>query len=394
MDRNQQDWRTQLREMAMKLRQEEEIEQGGLIDRILETLLQPSTPEIKTLVGHQWPDDDVWLSLWLAQRFLPEAKDAEIAFVNAGESLPGSESDHSVVHFDTGGGAYDQHGKGFKKTASAEILARALGVRKDPGLQELLEMVIKVDNVEPIPATSIHFTIEGYPHLSNLRLPNGQPDWKTIQERVFELFNTVYGQETQKAKSRANLERFAERTVLSNGLTLGILLWHPELREAAFERGAAVVVWTEGYWVNKQTGVTLSLVEYNQEKRRATQEGSFNPDDWKRVFYTGIQTNRRFPSLYLSTVAFELRTSEAEKLGISVSRAEQEQLYAVGREGPITRWFLHDSLHLILNGSRTWTPRKEELTELTPSEIVGIVTKTLSRIPRNVFNRNINPPAA
>jgi hypothetical protein len=135
-----------------------------LVDRILEIAFNETAPEIKTLVGHRFPDDDVWLCCWMAKRFIPKAAEAQIVFVNAGEALPGSEGDPSVLHFDTGGGDYDQHGRGFERSCSAALLAEKMEILdKHPGLKPLIEMVTAVDNVEPLPPTSVHYAIEGYP---------------------------------------------------------------------------------------------------------------------------------------------------------------------------------------------------------------------------------------
>lgn len=379
MTANQQDWRAKLQELAGTMKKEAPLE--SLVDKIFNAIVE-QIPRIETLVGHRWPDDDVWFSFWLAKRFLPEAKDARMVFVNAGEALPGSEGDPSVIHFDTGGGKYDQHGRELKKTASAELFARALGIRENPGLQTLLDMVIKTDNAEEVARDSIHFAIEGYPY--RFKLPSGQPDWTKVQERVFELFDMVCHQEELTAKNRVDLEKFAQWVILPNGIKLAVILWQPSLREAAYEKGAAVVLWTSSLRRNKQTGQILTHGEFNHEKRTATQEGRWNNNEWGQVFYTGIQTSREWPHLFLTRAAYDLRFMEAWKRGTPV---EEQELSQVGQVPGMPQWFLHDSRHLILNGSRTHTPMEGEFTELTPTEIIGSVKKSLSRIPRQLVSR-------
>jgi hypothetical protein len=322
---------------------------GRLVDRILELALDQMVPEIKTFVGHRFPDDDVWLCFWIAKKFLPKAANAKIVFVNAGESLPGSEEDPSVLHFDTGGGEYDQHGKGFGQMSSAAILATKLELLEDPGLKPLIEMANAVDSINPLPSTSIHYAIEGYPRMFQAE---GTIDWKEVQTRVFELFDIVYNQETARAQSRENLKRYAEWTTLRNGLKIVSILWHPELREAAFEAGATVVVWTQS--------------------------------KGKKGFYVGIQRSRECPQLRLDGTIETIRSGEAKVRQIDV---RGKNLRYLGRKGPVPGWFLHDSLGLILCGSRSYKPKEDEYTKLSPRQIVGMVHYALTKAPRSVISR-------
>jgi len=319
----------------------------GLINRILEIIADQNSPEIKTLVTHRFPDDDGWFCLWLIKKFVPKTANAELVFVNAGEILPGSEDDPSVLHFDTGGGENDQHGKGLHYVSSAMLLTDRLELSEDPGLKPLLELTKMVDNIEPLPPTSIHFAIEGYPRHPDFKRPDETIDWKLVQREVFRLFDIVYAQETKRSESRKNLEKFAEWTTLPNGLRVASLLWHPECREAAFEEGATVVIWT-------------------------VPRG-------KNHFYTGIQTHRQYP-LYLDNVVASLRGQEAKVRQTSLPENPKQ----IGRQGP---WYLHDSKRLILNGSRSWKPTEEEYTKLAPRQIVGLVLRTLSTIPREIVSR-------
>lgn len=317
----------------------------NLVDALFQAIPDTS-PKVTALVGHRFPDDDVWLCFWIAKKFIPNAADAELIFVNAGTSLSGSENDPSVIHFDTGGGQYDQHTQDRGRTCSAAILAERLQLLQDPGLTELIEMVTKVDNVEPLARTNIHYAIEGYPRLFH---EHGDINWKKVQERVFELFDIIYAQETRRAQAKENLSQHATWTILPNGLKVATLLWHPELRDAAFEQGADVVLWT-------------------------VRKGN-------RKFYVGIQRSRNLNGLLsLRGTAVNLRAVEAQLRSIRVNR---EDLGSVGREGPVFNWFLHPSLGLILNGSRTWTPTAEEYTNIRPSNLATPVLRALSAIPQD-----------
>lgn len=358
-----------------------------LVDLILKLVgVGQDSPDIRLLVGHQYPDDDVWLCCWMTRKFIPKAGKAQIAFVNAGERLPGSEDDPSVMHFDTGGGEYDQHGKGLSKTASAVLVAEKLGlIEKYPGIKPLLEMVTATDNVEPLPPTSIHYFIEGLPRKH--RNSDGTFNWTEIQERIFEAFDIIYELEAQRIASRANLSKFAEWTTLPNGTKMAALLWHPELREAAFEAGAMIVVWTQRMWRHADTGETVTDGALRAKAKLAGITGSKVPEwtrsqNWKPVFYTGVQRNRGCPKLGLNGVAASLRRHEEGVQNVTYTRSRDDP-YAVGRQG---RWFLHDSLGLVLNGSRSWTLAENEYTNLSPREILGEVCHALSRIPQTVVS--------
>ena len=315
----------------------------ALVDRLFGLIEEATAPEIKTLVIHRRPDVDAWLCLWIARKFIPKTADAEVVFTNAGTSVADS-SDPSVLHFDTGGGEFDQHEKRLQRSCSAVLLAKGFGLLEDPGLEPLLEMATKVDNVEPLDPTSIHYVIEGYPSKFQ---KDGNVDWDTIQSRVFEAFDILYSRHTRIAQSREDLNKYVRWATLQNGLRVATLLWHPECRDAAYEQGAAVVVWT-----------------ISQGKNR---------------FYVGVQKSRNYPHLHLVKVADALRREEARSRGVNV---ENQNLGYFGLKGDIVPgWFFHDSANLILCGGRSHKLKPEEYTRLTPNKIVETVQRTLASMP-------------
>lgn len=313
--------------------------------RILTSAISDTALEITTLVGHRFPDDDVWLCFWIAKKFLEKAKNAKMVFVDAGTSLSESEDDPSVLHFDTGGGKYDQHTQERERTCSAAILAENLLIERDPGLVALLEMVTKVDNVEPLSATEIHSAILGYPRLFH---EQGDINWEKVQERVFELFDMIYAQQTIKAQNKENLSQHVSWTNLGNGLRIATILWHPELRDAAFEEGADVVLWTV-------------------PKKRPK-------------FYVGVQRNRQLNGLLsLRGIAMDIRAAEAALRDIQVDRGTLDY---IGEDEPVANWFLHQSLGLILSGSRTRKLTEAEYTLINPQRLTALVSQTLSKISK------------
>ncbi|MFA4998590.1 MAG: hypothetical protein WC514_01070, partial [Candidatus Paceibacterota bacterium] len=164
------------------------------------------------------------------------------------------------------------------------------------------------------------------------------------QGRIFELFDIVYGQEKQRVESREKLGRLVEWIKLPNGIKIAVLFGHPALREAAFEAGAAVVVWTQDKGGDK--------------------------------FYTGIQKHRDV-DIHLNGVAASIRWAESKERGIDAS---SWNLQYVGLSEKLP-WFLHDSEALIVNGSRGYPLKENEYTKLKPRQIVAIVRNTLSKLP-------------
>jgi hypothetical protein len=317
---------------------------GDLIDQILGIALgQFNDKETWTFVGHRFPDDDVWVCMWLAHTFT-NMKEFQMVFVNAGETIPEEKNGPFVLHFDTGMGRDDHHGKADRKPSSAQMLAERLGIINKPGLKPILDMVAAVDNINPLPPTSLHYAIEGFPRHERYRNGNGV-NWEMVKDAVFDLLDIIYGQERQRIASRETLKEHGVETSLPNGIKIIQLLWHPECREAAFENGAHVVVWTA--------------------KRG------------RDHFYTGIQVNRKYP-LYLDNAAAALRTLERQ------ARHEKPNGDNFKWCGKMMSWYLHDTKKLLLNGSRSWKPTEEEYTKLLPSQIIFAVQRAMDSIPAEV----------
>ncbi|MDD5144661.1 MAG: chromate resistance protein [Candidatus Pacebacteria bacterium] len=318
-----------------------------LVNRIVEAALGQSQPSIKKLVGHTFPDTDVWACLWAAKKFIEKAQEAEIVFVRAGESLE-TDDDESVLHFDTGGGEYDNHNDENDKRSSFALFVDKMGwLTKWPGLTSLVELTNTVDNIGVLPATSIHYIIEGLPRKKEYKTERG-PDWEKIQERVFELFDIVFNQEEQRIRSRAEFRRSAEIRLLPNGLRVASLFWKLNLREAAFETGIDVMVGTEARGAGK--------------------------------FYVVIQRNRKLNGkLGLDVVAATLRSREASIRRIPINGKNLRIKNTI--EG-IPGWFLHKSFGLILCGSKAFPLTKEEFTKQDPRGIADATCRALSSIPK------------
>ena len=313
-----------------------------IIDEVQEAM------KIRFLVVHRRPDTDAWLCLWLACKFIPKAQGAQIVFVNAGTALPGSENDPAALHFDTGGGEFDQHGKDFPRSSSAQLMAARLGLLEDPvvraGISPLIELATKVDNAEPINPTSIHFLAEGYSH--HFRHLPFDEKMSLIKERMFEHFDILYNQNSHAQELRREAPKHTSWQTLFNGIKIAIIFGHPEYRNAAFEEGADVVLWTQ-------------------------RRGNKGID-------VGIQTGRESP-VTLENVAAALRRNEAEarKLHLGFN----EILNYPGLDpAKVPGWFLHESNRFAACGTRTHHLPAEDRTRLSPQEIQQVLCAALENL--------------
>mgnify|MGYP003393423995 CR=1 FL=1 len=301
-------------------------------------------PKSYIFVTHEYPDTDAWVCLWILRTFVAKDFDkVEIVFVRAGEVLPpeGESDGTSIIHADTGKGEYDQHGKPYTRTSSAAILAEKLGIAEEPGVKEFVELATATDNVERVSPTSIHYFFKGLPYQK--RGEDKQIDWTAIQERVFEVLDTL---DSWRSRCEENKRQFKEGggklLRLANGLTLGLLAFKPHLRQAAYDSGADVVLWTQA--------------------------------KGKKGFWVGVQVNSD-TRLSLRIVAAVIRAAELRARGFDVPPIDE--LTYVGQKEPISGWFLHDSERFIACGSRSHPLEDHEFTKLSIDHLVEILTVQL-----------------
>lgn len=307
------------------------------------------------VVIHDHPQGvDELVSAWAALRLLGRNRpDAKLAFVRAGESLPDEErAGFEVVHIDTGRGEFDQHNRPeLGRTSSFELFAKHYGLDQDPGIKSLLELTIMADNVEVIDPTSIHYLFKS--RVKRFTDPaTKETDWSTYIEACFGDLDDLYEFYLCKAKAHAQLEKAlfhpkaAQARELENGIRVYYLGFSPNLREAAFERGADVVVTC----VKKGEG-----------------------------FYPLIQSSRG-SGLKLCGANFALRYAEAKAReiptkGLDLWRNEKDPRLGAA-------WFLHQSDKFLCCGSRSHELESpDEFTKLNPGQIMSTVCSTLSKLP-------------
>ncbi|MBI3571950.1 hypothetical protein HY091_00225 [Candidatus Kaiserbacteria bacterium] len=297
------------------------------------------------VVTHFHPDTDALACLWGAIRFVvPLGAAYEFAFVRAGEGLSAEEAaGYNVLHVDTGGGDFDQHDRPYTRTSSFELLARHYGFADAPGVRPILALTVRSDSVEPVEYDSIHWQLSELP--SEFKDVADQVDrWNAIIDEACKILDRNYRAVKQHLESRRMLREYSRPTTLRNKFVVRNIGFHPEVRNAAFEEGADVVLWTA-----------------HRRKR----------------FYPGIQVHRAW-HVDLTPVFTALRRKEAEKRGVTLTEDEIANPKPVAKVG---QWFLHGSTHFIGCGTRSH-PLVEagEYTQLTPDEIYNIVCDELEKV--------------
>jgi|SRR3989344_569028 len=286
---------------------------------------------VEKIILYSGADFDVLFATWLFSRNISYAKYARIEFVKIGETWKNQkvDSDPSIIHIDTGGGRFDHHG-GKEKTASL-LMAKELKLDSDPALKNLLSLVESYEKAEKQVFYSPSQIITGwyYKYQRNPRL---------VVEKALELFDILYGQE----KKRIEAESKAEAVVWKEcgQYKVAVLDEIPQLRDWAFEAGAAVVVW------------------------KSTVNG--NPN-------YGVQVSRSL-DVTLTKMVAKLREEEAKARGLDLSDTDLETINELEQ---MPGWYLHSSHKLVLCGSRKKPLKKNEVSILPFEKILEILCTAL-----------------
>lgn len=329
-----------------------------------ETTPVEATPEVApakkwALVTHRNQRSactDALLCLWFMLKFVVKKNEYSISFVRAGERLAKDEEeafmadDCEIVYLDTGGGECDQHGKKLERSSSFELTCQKYKRQNEPGLQVMLELSRKSDNVEEIDPTSIHYQIRGLP--SQFRdKETREVDWQKVIDFAFIMFDIQYRRDTiVETNRRTYLRRGTPPVELKSGIKLAVLINHPEWRDAAYEAGADVVLWTvQANRHDKDSGLNVGI----QKHRKAQAKVNLKP------------------------VIAHLREAEMHKRRVKASFTKMD---CDGMHPQVPGWFLHDSENLILCGSDTMPLMAEEFTTLNPSEMALAVQKILGHV--------------
>lgn len=108
----------------------------------------------KTIVTHYSPDFDGIPAIWVLKKFHPDFSDAEVKFAPAGETIDGKPagSDPNVLHIDTGGGPFDHH-ETNRYTCGAKLVwdwIKKERVIKDSAVDRLISLIIAFDHAKDL----------------------------------------------------------------------------------------------------------------------------------------------------------------------------------------------------------------------------------------------------
>jgi hypothetical protein len=298
------------------------------------------------ILGHVQPDFDWLLCYFILWTYVLQVKKAQVLLVPKG--YKGDSTEDQLV-FDVGGGRFDHHGKiGGRETCSAIMLAEALGLQNSPEMKPLLELALDVDQANKLPVTSIALQVNKLGRKYNHPAP-GTPEWNEYIERVFEIFENIRSHEENRSRKRAQFAdpRNSYRQQVGD-LRVVILLNRTDLRDAAFESGADVIIWT-----NNKGEYPTAGVQVNRDSR---------------------------DKVKLGMVADSLRRAEARARGIDV---RGQNLTHNGKLPPDPAWYLDDGGHMILSRCEKGQPTPEDQSSiLKPWDIVDAAVEGLKWKPR------------
>ncbi len=301
------------------------------------------------LVSHRFPDSDSYACNWIAVRRIVGNADYRFVFLSSNQERlsPEEEAGHRVLYMDIGGGPLDQHGKNLKDASSFQLMCEHYGFANEEALWPIIKLTIDTDNVKKIDPTSIHYVLSGLQSYYR-DAKSSEIEWMVCFDRAFMMFDLLYGREQQRLQSIVEVKKFAKCYTLENKMNVALIWGKPHLREAAFDIGADVVMWT----VNKNKGRFQVGIALNRETPESVQGGM-------ESLIAGLRIAEAKKREIGSTVGHDLRAS----------RASADVFGA---------WFLHDSKRLILCGSRSAPLAPDDYTKLTPHEICEIINRRLS----------------
>lgn len=108
---------------------------------------------MKTVVTHIGPDLDAITSVWLVKTFFPNWEEAQLAFVPAGTTLGKLPPDDNpeVIHVDTGFGKFDHHQSNADTCAAQLVYNHVKEIHgADPVMERLVAVVNDVDHFRQV----------------------------------------------------------------------------------------------------------------------------------------------------------------------------------------------------------------------------------------------------
>ena len=268
---------------------------------------------MKTIVTHIGPDLDAITAIWLIKTFISEWKEAVLAFVPAGNTLEGKppDIDPEIWHVDTGFGKFDHH------ESDNDICAAVLvweDIKKnrinDTAMERLIAVVNDVD------------------HFREVFFPNPTADFWD-----FGLVSQIDGWRLIYADNPVIIVDLGMEALDGIYKTLQNKIWaERELQDNGIE---FTTKWGKGIGIETPNDETIHLAQkmgYAIAVRKDPKKG-----------YLRIKALPK-DEINLSSVYNELKKQE-----------------------PSATWFLHESGHMVLNGSSKnpdMRPTKKTLREI------------------------------
>ena len=275
---------------------------------------------MRRITTHKSSDLDAVTSVWLLKRFMPGWEDAEVAFVNAGERLPGTYENEGqaietidgieTIHVDTGMGALDHHQTGDNNICGASLT---------------LEFVLKNEE-------------------STL---NKHDNKREAVKRIVELvidddhFQEVYYPEADADIYEAGIVGIIQGyKILHKGDDNALVEFSFELLDDILHNLESKI-WAESEI--KEKGV-----EFESRWGKAIGVETINDEVLKRAQMMGYTVSvRKDPSGGFVRIKALPDKRGGESLNIDLSDAYQK----IREMDPESSWFLHASKRMLLNGS-------------------------------------------
>lgn len=272
---------------------------------------------MKTIVTHLGPDLDAITSIWLVKMFLSSWEEATFAFVPAGKTLNDMppDSNPEILHLDTGFGTFDHH-QTSDDTCAAKLVYEE--VKKHHGEDKALERMLGVVN--------------DIDHFREVFFPNPNDDiWG------FGLHTIIDGWRYMYADNQLKIVELGMSALDAIYKTMQNKVW------------AEVEIEKNGIEFETKWGKAIAFETVNDEVIHVAQ---------KKGFVLVVRKDPR--KLYLRIKSLPLPEIDLTSL---YQRLKKEE--------PTATWFLHASLHMILNGSAKNPDMKPSKRQL--SEIIAVI---------------------
>lgn len=202
----------------------------------------------KLIVTHVSPDFDGIPAIWLLKKFHPDFKNANVAFVPAGQTYNNApvDSNEDIVHVDTGLGKFDHH-QSSAFTCGAQLvylwLVKEGYIKDDEALDRLVKVLTELDHGYdnykwPEPDSDRNeFMVHNV--LAGIRMAQPTDDEKSVEWVSF-VIEAIYKLLTAKVKAEKEIEG-GKKFKTKWGEAVAVLSSNSTILDLAIKKGFAVV---------------------------------------------------------------------------------------------------------------------------------------------------------